>query len=74
VLGFHNGQNAKALCQSGRDENGCHSGLAAPASAVSFRGHPRATRDLDIVVSADPESAKSVYAALAKFGATFLMM
>jgi hypothetical protein len=37
--------------------------------AVSFHGHPRATKDLDIVISADLENAKAVYAALAKFGA-----
>jgi hypothetical protein len=37
--------------------------------AVSFHGHPRATKDLDIVISPDPENAKAVFAALAKFGA-----
>ena len=36
--------------------------------AVSFHGHPRATKDLDIVISPDPENAKAVFAALAKFG------
>lgn len=30
---------------------------------------PRATKDLDIVIRADPENGRAVYAALAKFGA-----
>jgi hypothetical protein len=37
--------------------------------AVAFHGHPRATKDLDILVRPDPENAKRVYAALAAFGA-----
>lgn len=37
--------------------------------AVAFHGHPRATKDLDILVAADDENAKRVYAALAAFGA-----
>jgi hypothetical protein len=37
--------------------------------AVAFHGHPRATKDLDVLVQADPENARRVYAALAKFGA-----
>jgi hypothetical protein len=37
--------------------------------AVAFRGHPRATEDLDVLVEADPDNAKRVYAALAAFGA-----
>ena len=37
--------------------------------AVAFHGHPRATKDLDVLVEADPENAKRVYAALAAFGA-----
>jgi hypothetical protein len=37
--------------------------------AVAFHGHPRATKDLDIFVEADPDNAKRVYAALAAFGA-----
>ena len=37
--------------------------------AVSFHAQPRATKDLDILVRADPENGKAVYAALAKFGA-----
>ena len=37
--------------------------------AVSFHAQPRATKDLDILIGADPENSKAVYAALAKFGA-----
>lgn len=37
--------------------------------AVAFHGHPRATKDLDILVEADAENAERVYAALAAFGA-----
>jgi len=37
--------------------------------AVAFHGHPRATKDLDVLVRATPENAKKVYAALAEFGA-----
>jgi hypothetical protein len=37
--------------------------------AVAFHGHPRATKDLDILVEADADNAKRVYAALAAFGA-----
>ena len=37
--------------------------------AVAFHGHPRATKDLDILVRADDENAVRVYRALAAFGA-----
>jgi hypothetical protein len=37
--------------------------------AVAFHGHPRATRDLDILVRATRANAKRVYQALAVFGA-----
>jgi hypothetical protein len=37
--------------------------------AVAFHGHPRATKDLDVLVEADQDNAKRVYAALAAFGA-----
>jgi hypothetical protein len=37
--------------------------------AVAFHGHPRATKDLDVLVEANPDNAKRVYAALAAFGA-----
>ncbi len=37
--------------------------------AVAFYGHPRATKDLDVLVRADAANAKRVYSALAAFGA-----
>lgn len=37
--------------------------------AVAFHGHPRATKDIDILVRAEPDNAKRVYRALAAFGA-----
>lgn len=37
--------------------------------AVAFHGHPRATKDLDVFVRADPVNAKKLYRALAAFGA-----
>lgn len=37
--------------------------------AVAFHGHPRATKDLDVLVRATEENAARVYAALAAFGA-----
>lgn len=37
--------------------------------AVAFHGHPRATKDLDILVRADARNAERVYRALAAFGA-----
>lgn len=37
--------------------------------AVAFHGHPRATKDLDVLVEASEDNAKRVYAALAAFGA-----
>ncbi len=37
--------------------------------AVSFHAQPRATKVLDILVSADDENSKAVFAALAQFGA-----
>jgi hypothetical protein len=37
--------------------------------AVAFHGHPRATKDLDVLVEANSHNAKRVYAALAAFGA-----
>jgi hypothetical protein len=36
--------------------------------AVSFHAQPRATKDLDILIGADTENSKAVFAALAKFG------
>jgi hypothetical protein len=37
--------------------------------AVSYHAEPRATKDLDILISPDAENGKAVYAALAQFGA-----
>jgi predicted nucleotidyltransferase len=37
--------------------------------AVAYHGHPRATKDLDVLVRASPENAGRVYRALAAFGA-----
>src|ERR1700735_5112634 len=37
--------------------------------AVSFYAQPRATKDIDLFIRADPDNAKAVYAALAAFGA-----
>jgi hypothetical protein len=43
--------------------------LVVGGYAVSFHAQPRATKDLDILIGADAENSKAVYAALAKFGA-----
>lgn len=37
--------------------------------AVAFHGHPRATKDMDILIRADNSNAERVYRALAAFGA-----
>lgn len=37
--------------------------------AVAFHGHPRATKDMDVLVRATRENAARVYQALAAFGA-----
>jgi predicted nucleotidyltransferase len=37
--------------------------------AVAYHGHPRATKDLDVLVRSVPENAERVYRALAAFGA-----
>jgi len=37
--------------------------------AVSFHGQPRATKDIDLFIKADPANAKAAYAALIAFGA-----
>jgi hypothetical protein len=39
------------------------------AYAVSVYAQPRATKDLDILVKADADNAKRLFAALAQFGA-----
>jgi hypothetical protein len=43
--------------------------LVVGAYAVSIYAQPRATKDLDILVKADGENAKAIFAALAQFGA-----
>ena len=43
--------------------------LVIGAYAVAIHAQPRATKDLDILVEADPQNAKAVFAALAEFGA-----
>src|SRR5580658_648119 len=43
--------------------------LVVGAYAVSIYAQPRATKDLDILVKADTENARAVFAALAQFGA-----
>ncbi len=37
--------------------------------AVAFHGHPRATKDMDVLIRADASNAEKVYRALAAFGA-----
>ena len=36
--------------------------------AVSLHAQPRATKDIDLLVKSDPDNAKAVFDALAKFG------
>jgi len=43
--------------------------LIVGAYAVAVHAQPRATKYLDILVKADAENAKAIFAALAKFGA-----
>ena len=43
--------------------------LVIGAYAVAIHAQPRATKDLDILVKADPENARALFAALAEFGA-----
>jgi hypothetical protein len=43
--------------------------LVVGGYAVSFYAQPRATKHLDILIQADANNAKAVFAALAKFGA-----
>jgi len=38
--------------------------------AVSLQGQPRATKDIDVFIKADPPNAKAVCAALPAFGST----
>ena len=55
LLSFFNAHSVKYLIVGGH--------------AVSFHAQPRATKDLDIFIKADPLNAKAAYAALASFGA-----
>jgi Nucleotidyl transferase of unknown function (DUF2204) len=55
LLSILNGQNVRYLIVGGY--------------AVSLHAQPRATKDIDVLLKADAENAKAVYAALAKFGA-----
>jgi hypothetical protein len=43
--------------------------LVVGAYAVGVYAQPRATKDLDVLVKADPENAEALFAALAEFGA-----
>lgn len=43
--------------------------LVVGGYAVSFHAQPRATKDIDLFVRAEPANARAVYAALAAFGA-----
>lgn len=43
--------------------------LVVGAYAVAIHAQPRGTKDLDILLKADPENAKMAFAALAEFGA-----
>jgi hypothetical protein len=43
--------------------------LVVGAYAVAIHAQPRATKDLDILVKADPENGQAVFTALARFGA-----
>jgi predicted nucleotidyltransferase len=38
--------------------------------AVSFHAQPRATKDIDLFIKADPANAQATYSALAQFGAS----
>jgi len=51
------------LCDAGADF------VVVGGHAVAFHGHPRATKDLDVLVRPSPENARRVYRALAAFGA-----
>lgn len=43
--------------------------LVVGGYAVSLHARPRATRDLDVLIQADPRNVAAVYQALADFGA-----
>ncbi len=52
-----------ALCDAGAEF------VVVGGHAVAFHGHPRATKDLDVLVRATRANATLVYRALASFGA-----
>ena len=60
-------QDFKDLLSAFRDHNVKY--LIVGAYAVSLHAQPRATKDLDLFIKADPVNAKAAYAALASFGA-----
>lgn len=43
--------------------------LVVGGYAVIYHSQPRFTKDMDLLIKADPENAKATYAALAEFGA-----
>jgi hypothetical protein len=47
----------------------CVKYLVVGAYAVGVHAQPRATKDLDILVKADADNGRAIFAALAKFGA-----
>jgi hypothetical protein len=51
------------LCDAGADF------VVLGGHAVAFHGHPRATKDLDVLVRAQDDNAERVFRALAAFGA-----
>jgi hypothetical protein len=51
------------LCDAGADF------VVLGGHAVAFHGHPRATKDLDVLVRASLDNAERVYRALVTFGA-----
>lgn len=42
--------------------------------AVAFHGHPRATKDLDVLIRVAPANAQRAFRALARFGAPLVAM
>lgn len=52
-----------ALCDAGADF------VVVGGYAVAYHGHPRATKDIDLLIRPEPENAQRVYAGLADFGA-----
>ncbi len=57
----------KELLRSFHDHNVKY--LIVGGYAVSFYAQPRATKDIDLFIKADPENARAAYAALSSFGA-----